>query len=179
MIKSEKGLQLFVLLLASIILVQFYLLQTKPKTNAFFSLQRDEYPYIMHQQQDKSNKIEIFKKIALKHGTDKVTTHHYEYVYGQIVGPIRFEKINFLEIGLGCGMGYGPGKSIPVWKEFMPNATISVLEYNGACAKPFETQVKNLFVGDQSDLSLMKQIGECGFIYRQEDPRIWYLLEPF
>ena len=165
MIKSEKGLQLFILLLASIILVQFYLLQTKPKTNAFFSLQRDEYPYIMPQQQDKSNRIETFKKIALKHGTDKVTTHHYEYVYGQIVGPIRFEKINFLEIGLGCGMGYGPGKSIPVWKEFMPNATISVLEYNGACAKPFESQVKQLFVGDQSDLSLMKQIGEFGVFF--------------
>ena len=78
-------------------------------------------------------------------------------------------------------MGYGPGKSIPVWKEFMPNATISVLEYNGACAKPFESQVKNLFVGDQSDLSLMKQIGEFGvfYIYRQEDPRIWYLLVSF
>ena len=111
---------------------------------------------------DKSNKIEIFKKIALKHGTDKVTTHHYEYVYGQIVGLIRYEKINFLEIGLGCGMGYGPGKSIPVWKEFMPNATISILEYNEACARPFESQVKHLFVGDQSDLSLMKQIGEFG-----------------
>jgi hypothetical protein len=107
-----------------------------------------------------------------------VTTHHYEYVYGQLIGPIRFEKINFLEIGLGCGMGYGPGKSIPVWKEFMPNATISILEYNGACAKPFESQVKNLFVGDQSDLSLMKQIGEFGAffkIYRQVDPAfgIW------
>ena len=166
MIKSEKGLQLFILLLASIILVQFYLLQTKPKTNAFFSLQRDEN--LPQQQQalvDKSNKIETFKKIALKHGTDKVTTHHYEYVYGQIVGPIRFEKINFLEIGLGCGMGYGPGKSIPVWKEFMPNATMSILEYNGACAKPFESQVENLFVGDQSDLSLMKQIGEFGAFF--------------
>ena len=68
--------------------------------------------------------------------------------------------MNFLEIGLGCGMGYGPGKSIPVWKEFMPNANISILEYNEACARPFENQVKNLFVGDQSDLSLMKKIGD-------------------
>ena len=109
-----------------------------------------------------------------------MTTHHYEYVYGQIVGPIRFEKINFLEIGLGCGMGYGPGKSIPVWKEFMPNATISILEYNGACAKPFESQVKQLFVGDQSDLSLMKQIGEfcVFFIFIDRRPRIWYLVLP-
>jgi hypothetical protein len=47
----------------------------------------------------------------------------------------------------------------------MPNATISILEYNGACAKPFESQVKHLFVGDQSDLSLMKQIGEFGAFF--------------
>ena len=120
----------------------------------------------MPQQQDKSNKIEIFKKIALKHGTDKVTTHHYEHVYGQIVGPIRYErKLIYLEIGLGCVTGYGPGKSITVWKEFMPNATISILEYNEKCARPFESQVKHLFVGDQSDLSLMKQIGEILFLF--------------
>ena len=108
------------------------------------------------------NFIESFKTIAFKHGTDKVTTHHYEYVYGQLIGPFRFDNLNFLEIGLGCGMGCGPGKSIPVWKEYMPNANVSILEFNEACARPFESQVKSLFIGDQSDLSLMKRIGEKG-----------------
>ena len=109
-----------------------------------------------------TNFIDTYRSIALKHGTDKVTTHHYEYVYGQLLGPFRLENLNFLEIGLGCGMRYGPGKSIPVWKEFMPNANISILEFNEKCARPFADEVDHLYVGDQSDLSLMKQIGETG-----------------
>jgi len=130
------------------------------------AIKRYEIPFIKRTQKQFTsiqNETDLFRQIALKHGTDKVTTHHYEYVYGQLIGPIRYENINFLEIGLGCGMPYGPGKSIPVWKEFMPNANISILEFNEACAKPFETQVKHVFTGDQSDLSLMKRIGESSF----------------
>jgi hypothetical protein len=167
MIKSEKGLKLFIIVTTSIIILQFYLLITKPNTNAFLALNRGEITGKLPQKQFTSiqNETELFKKIALKHGTDKVTTHHYEYVYGQLIGPIRNENINFLEIGLGCGMSYGPGKSIPLWKEFMPNAIISIMEFNEACAKPFEIQVKNLFVGDQSDLSLLKRIGESFYFH--------------
>ena len=104
--------------------------------------------------------IDLFKRIALKHGTDKVTTHHYQYVYGQLLGHQRLEYLNFLEIGLGCDMGYGPGKSLLVWKEYLPNAKISILEFNEKCARKFESQVRHLFVGDQSDFSLLKRIGE-------------------
>ena len=163
MLKSENGLKLFVILSTSIIVIQFYLLISKSNTNTFLAIKRYEIPFIKRTQKQFTsiqNETDLFRQIALKHGTDKVTTHHYEYVYGQLIGPIRYENINFLEIGLGCGMGYGPGKSIPVWKEFMPNANISILEFDEACAKPFQNQVKNLFVGDQSDLSLMKRIGE-------------------
>ena len=87
--------------------MQFYSIQKKNK-NKYISLN----PEIIPQQAsvEKSKKIEVSKKIALKNGSDKVTTHHYEYVYGQTVGPIRYEKINFLEIGLGCDMGYGGGQ---------------------------------------------------------------------
>ena len=109
--------------------------------------------------------IETFKQIALKHGTDKVGSHNYEYVYGQLLGPIRFDQMNFLEIGLGCGMPYGPGRSIPVWKEFLPNAIVSVLEYNEKCARPFEDKVDHLFVGDQRDVNFMKSIGAKGGPY--------------
>jgi hypothetical protein len=47
----------------------------------------------------------------------------------------------------------------------MPNANVCILEFNEACARPFESQVKYLFVGDQSDLSLMKRIGEKGRLF--------------
>ena len=109
--------------------------------------------------------IETFKQIALKHGTDKVGSHHYEYVYGQLLGPIRFDQVNLLEIGLGCGMPYGPGKSIPVWKEFLPNARVSILEYDEKCARSFEDKVDHLYVGDQRDVLFMKSIGVQGGLY--------------
>jgi hypothetical protein len=35
-----------------------------------------------------------------------------------------------------------------------------MLEYNEECARPFESQVTHLFVGDQSDFSLLKRIGD-------------------
>ena len=160
---SEKFLKIFLTLSLMFNVIQFYLLQTIQNTNASLSLKHYEIPIIkraLNQFTSIQNETDLFRQIALKHGTDKVTTHHYEYVYGQLIGPIRYENLNFLEIGIGCGMPYGPGKSIPVWNEFMPNANISILEFNEACAKPFQHQVKNLFVGDQSNLNLMKRIGK-------------------
>jgi hypothetical protein len=165
MTKTNKFTQIIIFLLVSIILLQFYLFGDKTagirhlytNVNYFDKISISSGKTIAIQNK---NNIEIFKQIALNHGTDKVTLHHYERLYGQLVAPIRFAHINFLEIGLGCGMHYGPGKSLPVWKEFMPNAKISILEFNEECARKFEKNVTHLFVGDQSDLSLLKKIGE-------------------
>lgn len=77
-------------------------------------------------------------------------------------GPLRNKEINFFEIGLGCNMGYGPGKSMLTWKEYMPKVQISYLEYDRACAEPFKDKVKNLYIGDQSDFNLLKEIGKTG-----------------
>ena len=106
--------------------------------------------------------IELFKNTGNKHKTDKISVHHYEYLYGINLGPIREETINLLEIGLGCGMPYGPGKSITLWREFFPNATISILEFDKNCAEPFRSQVKNLYTGDQSDFNVLKQLAKTG-----------------
>ena len=104
--------------------------------------------------------IKLYKEIAVRSGSDKVTTHHYEHLYGQFLGPLRFSEINFLEIGLGCDMGYGPGKSILLWKEFLAKARISVLEYNANCARKFVSQVENLFTGDQRDFAVLNKVGQ-------------------
>jgi hypothetical protein len=106
------------------------------------------------------NNINQFKSLGDKSGTDKTTFHHYEHLYGQHIGQYRDSKINFLEIGIGCGMGYGAGKSLPVWKEFLPLANIYEMEFNAPCAEEFRSKVKQLFTGDQSDLSLLKKIGD-------------------
>ena len=170
MFKSDKYNFLLTYFLLTIILLQLFLIQTNysNKTDEF-SKQSPYFEAKIEQIKEvpkvDENKIHLFKEIALKHGTDKVTTHHYEYLYGQILGPLRLQKLNFLEIGLGCDMKYGPGKSIPLWKEFLPCANISILEYNEKCALLFKSQVEKLFTGDQSDINLMKKIGEEGGPY--------------
>jgi hypothetical protein len=63
-----------------------------------------------------------------------------------------------LEIGLGCDMDYGPGKSLAMWKEFMPKVKIDVLEFNSDCAKKFINQANHVYIGDQGNLKLLNQI---------------------
>jgi len=103
--------------------------------------------------------IELFKRLGNKYGTDKISTHNYHYLYGANIGQYRDLEINFLEIGLGCD-GNGAGKSLSLWKEFIPKASIYIMEYDAECAEPFRKQVKQLFTGDQSDLNVMKNIGK-------------------
>lgn len=43
-----------------------------------------------------------FYDIALSHGTDKVTRHHYHHMYQKYLEPYREQPVKFLEIGLGC-----------------------------------------------------------------------------
>ncbi len=72
-----------------------------------------------------------------------------------------------LEIGLGCGMSYGPGGSIPVWKDFFGNKlTLHMVEYDATCAEPFRSKVDELFIGDQSNREfLRKVVSEGGGVY--------------
>ena len=65
-----------------------------------------------------------FASIGNKHGTDKtsaaayrdvtVGAHAYQFLYSKYLGPLRHDKLQLLEIGLGCNMNYGPGKSLLV-----------------------------------------------------------------
>ena len=45
-----------------------------------------------------------FQEIALKYGTDKVTTHRYYFMYEKYFPAIREQHVKMLEIGLGCDM---------------------------------------------------------------------------
>ena len=112
-----------------------------------------------------SDSVNDFYRIASKYGTDKVTDHSYHNVYGHYLAWRRNDPIDLLEIGLGCIMVYGPGKSLLAWREFLPNAKISILEYDGKCAKKFEDQVEHMFVGDQSDFNVLENVGKVGGPY--------------
>jgi hypothetical protein len=155
--------RLVLLVLISIILIQSFMLLNIWKSSSN-NMDQSETKY-----EEKGYKFSLkyninkFKKIALKYGTDKVDKPNYEYVYGQLLSHIRFNsELNFLEIGLGCGMPYGPGKSIPVWREYLPNARISMFEYDERCARLFENVVDELYVGDQRDKEKMRKVGEQG-----------------
>lgn len=106
--------------------------------------------------------IKIFNSTGNKLQSEKIIQHNFEYLYGIHLGPIRQQPINMLEIGLGSGMVNGPGRSIILWKEYFPNATINILEFDENCAESFRSQVKNLYTGDQSDFNVLKQVAESG-----------------
>ena len=166
---------LFVLILLTItLLFLFYEDLTKnlcfsakklAQSNSNFVPLQSEQKLNLQEKFDRSiinNWIQTFNDSASRIGTDKVTYHHYEYLYGQFLGPLRFSEINFLEIGLGCNMPYGPGKSIILWKEFFTKASVSVLEFDEKCAQKFVNEVKNLFTGDQSNFDVLNNIGKYG-----------------
>ncbi|KAK7962550.1 uncharacterized protein PG986_003375 [Apiospora aurea] len=106
-----------------------------------------------------------FHEIALKYGTDKVTTHQYWFMYDKHFPAIRNKKLKMLEIGLGCDMNYGPGKSYYTWLEYFPNVDLYYMEYDGACAEKWsaETMGATIYAGDQADkVFLQKFIDETG-----------------
>jgi hypothetical protein len=63
-----------------------------------------------------------------------------------------------LEIGLGCNMGYGAGRSLLTWQEFLPKVKLDVLEFDEECAKKFIGKTNHVYIGDQSDFKLLGQI---------------------
>lgn len=65
-------------------------------------------------------------------------------------------RLKMLEIGLGCGMPYGPGASIPIWHNFFKdtNLTLHMLEFNQVCAQQYVDKVDMMFIGGQRMSSL-------------------------
>jgi hypothetical protein len=105
-----------------------------------------------------------------KHKTDKVIIgpnnfgHFYHNVYKKYLAPRRCENLNFFEIGLGCGVLYGTGHSIPLWLEYLPYSNVSVMEFSEACLTTIqsvglpamnlgkENERVFLFLEDQSEI---------------------------
>jgi len=104
-----------------------------------------------------------FLEIASKHGTDKVTVHSYHHMYAKYLEPMRTKRIKMLEIGLGCDMSYGPGKSYYTWLEYLPNVDLYFIEYDGACAEKWGTAMTGatIFAGDQSDIPFLEAFVEA------------------
>jgi hypothetical protein len=163
--KLDVELRCLFLILIIIILVQFYIQYKQPYIKSLPKVKKINLNSKINEQNERlfdPEYVELFKEIALNSDTDKVTTHHYEHIYGFLFGPLRHKKINLLEIGLGCDMPYGPGKSIGLWQMFFTDSNVSILEFNKTCSQIFVNKVKHIFSGDQRDLSFLKNVGEIG-----------------
>jgi hypothetical protein len=83
-----------------------------------------------------------FLDIAKIYGTDKITSHHYEVLYEKYLRKYVGSNVSLLEIGLGCGMAYGPGASAQVWRHYLgPLANIYFLEFNRVCGEDWYKRI--------------------------------------
>lgn len=96
---------------------------------------------LISQTAEENNLLDIsnapsFTEIGVKYKTDKVLLHHYDKMYEKYVKKYRGSNVTLLEIGLGCTMGYGPGASAYMWREYFgPQATIHFIEFNQKCGE--------------------------------------------
>ena len=105
-----------------------------------------------------------FLEIAEEVGTDKVTTHKYNFAYENYLPDLRHSPVRFLEIGLGCGMNYGPGKSLDLWDQYFTHddTKIFFIEYNAACAEKWKVSRSRVTVevGDQANVDFLHSFVE-------------------
>lgn len=110
---------------------------------------------------------EEFRKAGEKAETDKVTAHHYQYMYGKYLSHeslhLHGHQVKLLEIGLGCNMDYGPGHSVNLWKSWFRNLDLHEMEYNGQCVEKWKSHILNMenvtvHVGDQADVNALQTL---------------------
>ncbi|KAI8586057.1 hypothetical protein BDZ88DRAFT_455374 [Geranomyces variabilis] len=115
---------------------------------------------------------ESFYAIASRIGTDKVTRigskplegqyHNYQLMYEKYLPAYRTgKKLKLLEIGLGCDMNYGPGKSLALWQEYFGDAVdLYFMEYDAACAEKWnaKTEGATIISGDQAKIEDLQRV---------------------
>lgn len=107
-------------------------------------------------------KLGISAESATGQASDKVSSHSYYTAYGLFLLPLLERakltnaKIKLLEIGLGCDMSYGPGRSLSLWKTVLgAHADLWEAEYDAACVKKAQENGQltgiHALTGDQGD----------------------------
>ena len=79
--------------------------------------------------------------------------HNYLPYYWMHFRDIRFEVSRVLEIGLQTD------RSIRMWEEFFPNATIYGIDVDPGCRR-FESARRKIFIGDQSDRGFLRWVAD-------------------
>lgn len=93
--------------------------------------------------------------------TDKLTVHGYDSIYDVYFNQeVANRPLKFLEIGLGCGMSYGPGASAKIWPALFPHAEVWFAEYNEDCIKKYADSHNiswKYVTGDQEDIPTLNK----------------------
>lgn len=94
--------------------------------------------------------MESLDHYGLLHGTDKASScHHYTAQYEQLIGPRRDEPLTLLELGYGGDDDPRQGgASARMWRDWLPHATIIVIDIFPKLTVPRGVQFR---CGDQSD----------------------------
>ena len=100
-------------------------------------------------------KNKLLQELGLKYGTDKASHMYrgisYLDIYDRHFYEIRDNVKTFVEIGVLNG------KSLLMWKEYFPNATIVGIDINPDC-KSYESERIKIYVGDQNDDNFLSHI---------------------
>src|SRR5688500_14489384 len=97
------------------------------------------------------------KKLARIYGSDKWGGHWYAQYYERHSLPLRKQRINLLEIGIGGGATPNTGgASLRMWASFFSNSTISGIDiYDKSFLKSNRIKV---FQGSQCDDAFLERV---------------------
>lgn len=91
-------------------------------------------------------------ELAIAYGSDKSSRlHNYAVIYERVLGPLKNDHFNLLEIGVD------KGASIRMWLDFFPNAKIYGIDLeneHGIVSPRF-----NFIKGDQGDDAIWRKLG--------------------
>ena len=136
---SKAQLIIFIISYLLIFLVGFYSGSNHFSTQLILSLTQNQTIDISDMNStalNTTNTKPSFTELAFKYGIDKVTFHGYQTMYENYLRRFINSNPVMLEIGLGCGMEYGPGLSAYTWREYFgPLATIHFIEYERECGE--------------------------------------------
>ena len=114
-------------------------------------------------------------EIFNSYGSDKGNNHNYSTFYNHVFSPIKENKINFFELGLGTGnpnipsnMGANakPGASHLGFQKYFPNAEIYGADVDSECLIQ-DTRVKTYYV-DQTKPGIIEQLWNNSDLYDVE-----------
>lgn len=76
-------------------------------------------------------------------------------MFAEYLGPIKNEPMKVLELGLECSKSNQTVKSVKIWRKYLPNSQMAVLEEDPVCADTVKTMVDYIIIGNQADLRVL------------------------